>query len=204
MQHHAGRSRRRHVALLIETSNAYARGLLQGVVHFIKEHGAWTFHLMEQGRGDAPPKWLERWDGDGIIARIETPRIARAVLRCRVPAVDVSAARLVPSLPWVETDDAAIAKLAITLLTERGFKNLAFCGDPHFNWSLWRQQHFCSVALPRFSRKPPPSSTPAAVRGSCWARCSNEPDWSERFSLTAARLSATTASPFGERLNRSR
>jgi LacI family transcriptional regulator len=135
-------SRRRQVALLIETSNAYARGLLQGVVHYIREHRPWSFHLMEQGRGDDPPDWLERWPGDGIIARIETPRIARAVVKSGLPAVDVSAARLVPSLPWVETDDEQIARLAAEHLLERGFKHFAYCGDARFNWSVWREQHF--------------------------------------------------------------
>jgi LacI family transcriptional regulator len=134
--------RRRQVALLIETSNAYARGLLQGVVHYIREHEPWSFHLMEQGRGDDPPAWLENWKGDGIIARIETPRIARAVVRAALPTVDVSAARLVPELPWVETDDGQIARLAAAHLLERGFKHFAFCGDARFNWSLWREEHF--------------------------------------------------------------
>ncbi|MEO7415140.1 MAG: DNA-binding transcriptional regulator [Opitutaceae bacterium] len=133
---------RRQVALLIETSNAYARGLLQGVVHYIREHQPWSFHLIEQGRGDDPPAWLEQWHGDGIIARIETPRIARAVVRAGVPAVDMSAARLVPTLPWVETDDEQIAKLASEHLLERGFKNFGFCGDARFNWSVWREKHF--------------------------------------------------------------
>ena len=117
--------RRRQVAILIETSNAYARGLLQGVVHYIREHRPWSFHLMEQGRGDDPPPWLAGWDGDGIIARIETPRIARAVVKTGLPAVDLSAARLVPTLPWVETDDEEIAQLAAEHLLERGFKRFA-------------------------------------------------------------------------------
>ncbi|MBC7365206.1 MAG: DNA-binding transcriptional regulator [Undibacterium sp.] len=134
--------RRRQVALLIETSNAYARGLLQGVVHYIREHQPWSFHLMEQGRGDDPPAWLEGWKGDGIIARIETPRIAAAVMKTGLPAVDLSAARLVPALPWVETDDAEIARLAAEHLLERGFRNFAFCGEARFNWSVWREQHF--------------------------------------------------------------
>ncbi len=134
--------RRRQVALLIETSNDYARGLLQGIVHYIREHQPWSFHLMEQGRGDDPPPWLDRWKGDGIIARIETPRIARAVVRAGLPAVDVSAARLVPELPWVETDDAQISRLAAEHLLERGFKNFAYCGDARFNWSVWRESHF--------------------------------------------------------------
>lgn len=136
-------ARRRQVALLIETSNAYARGLLQGVVHYIREHQPWSFHLMEQGRGDDPPAWLAAWKGDGIIARIETPRIAQAVVRAGLPAVDVSAARLVPALPWVETDDEQIARLAAEHLLERGFKQFAFCGDARFKWSAWREEHFC-------------------------------------------------------------
>jgi LacI family transcriptional regulator len=132
------------VALLIESSNAYARGLLQGVVHYIREHQPWSFHLMEQGRGDDPPPWLANWEGDGIIARIETPRIARAVVRTKLPAVDLSAARLVPSLPWVETDDERIAGLAAEHLLERGFKHFGFCGDSRFNWSRWRGNHFAA------------------------------------------------------------
>ncbi len=138
--------RRRQVALLIETSNAYARGLLQGIVHYIREHQPWSFHLMEQGRGDDPPAWLENWKGDGIIARIETPRIAQAVVHAGLPTVDVSAARLVPELPWVETDDEQIARLAVEHLSERGFKHVAFCGDERFNWSVWREKHFCTWA----------------------------------------------------------
>ena len=139
-------SRRRQVALLIETSNAYGRGLLQGIVHYIREHQPWSFYLMEQGRGDDPPAWLENWKGDGIIARIETPRIASVVTHAGLPTVDVSAARLVPELPWVETDDQEIARLAVEHLLERGFKHFAFCGDARFNWSVWREKYFCAHA----------------------------------------------------------
>lgn len=139
-------SRRRQVALLIETSNAYARGLLQGVVHYIREHQPWSFYLMEQGRGDDPPAWLETWKGDGIIARIETPRIASVVMHAGLPTVDVSAARLVPELPWVETNDTEIARLGLEHLLERGFKHVAFCGDARFNWSVWRENAFVAQA----------------------------------------------------------
>ena len=132
----------RKVALLIETSNAYARGLLRGVVTYIREHRPWSLYLAEHGRGDEPPGWLKDWNGDGIIARIENPAIARALRDVKVPVVDVSAARLIPSLPWVETDDAAIAQAAFEHLRERGFRNFAYCGDPRFNWSTWRGEHF--------------------------------------------------------------
>lgn len=136
----------RRVALLIETSNAYARGLLRGVISYIREQKPWSIYLAEHGRGDRPPAWLNGWNGDGIIARIETPAIANALRHLRVPIVDVSAARLIPSLPWFETDDAAFAQLAFEHLRERGFKHFAFCGDPSFNWSEWRSDHFSRAA----------------------------------------------------------
>ncbi|MBN8248934.1 MAG: xylose operon transcription regulator XylR, partial [Verrucomicrobia bacterium] len=69
----------RKVALLIETSNAYARELLHGVRAWLREHGPWTLWLAEAGRGEDPPAWVRDWRGDGIIARIETPAVARAV-----------------------------------------------------------------------------------------------------------------------------
>ncbi|HXG62980.1 MAG TPA: DNA-binding transcriptional regulator [Planctomycetota bacterium] len=138
--------RRRAVALLVETSNAYARGVLAGIVAYVRGHEPWSLHLPELGRGDTPPAWLARWRGDGIIARIETPEIARAVARTGLPVVDVSAGRHLPSAPWVETDDREIARLAVEHLLERGFRTLGYCGDPRFNWSRWREEHFARRA----------------------------------------------------------
>ena len=133
---------RRSVALLVETSNSYARGILEGVVDYVRQHEGWSIFLPEQERGGSPPAWLSRWKGDGIIARIETEEIARTMRRTGLPIVDVSAARHLPDIPWVETDDEAIARIGVDHLVERGFRHLAFCGDPGFNWSVWRKQNF--------------------------------------------------------------
>lgn len=130
------------VALLIETSNAYARGLLRGVVSYVREHRSWSLYLSEHNRGDQPPKWLAHWDGHGIIARIENNAIASALRDVQLPIVDVSAARLLPSLPWFETDDGAIAHIAAEHLMERGFKRFGYAGDARFKWSNWRCEHF--------------------------------------------------------------
>jgi len=130
------------VALLVETSNAYARGLMDGIVAYQREHELWSIYVGEQERGARPPAWLRNWKGDGIIARIETEAIAAVVRRMRVPTVDVSAARKVRNIPWVETDDRELARLAARHLIDRGFRSLAYCGEPHFNWSRWREQHF--------------------------------------------------------------
>lgn len=130
------------MALLIETSNAYARGLLQGIVGYLREHRRWSLNLSEHNRGDRAPAWISKWDGDGIIARVENAAIAEALQGLEMPIVDVSAARLIPALPWFETDDGAVANLAAEHLLERGFRNFAYAGDSRFNWSRWRQEHF--------------------------------------------------------------
>jgi LacI family transcriptional regulator len=137
----------RSVALLLETSNAYSRGLLDGIIGFVQQHRRWSVYLPEQERGADPPEWLRRWKGDGIIARIETHEIARAVRATRLPVVDVSAGRFIEEIPWLETDDQKIASLAADHLLQRGFRNLAFCADPGFQWSVLREQQFAkSVA----------------------------------------------------------
>jgi len=130
------------VALLMETSNSCARALLRGIVSYIREHRPWSLYLSEHNRGDQPPRWLDHWKGQGIIARIENAAIADALRRVNVPIVDVSAARLIRSLAWFETDDGAIAHLAAEHLLERGFKNFAYAADERFNWSNWRCEHF--------------------------------------------------------------
>lgn len=133
---------KRSVALLVETSNEYARGILRGVLRYQQEHERWTIDLPEQHRGADPPMWIRRYQGHGIIARIETGAIARAVRAAKLPTVDVSAARHLPGVPWVETDDSAIAKLAVEHLLAKGLNHLAFCGELAFNWAKWRRDAF--------------------------------------------------------------
>ncbi len=128
------------VALLIETSNAYARGLLRGIYSFAREHGSWATFLPEHSRGELPSDVLDGWQGDGIIARIENERIAEIVAKRKLPVVDVSATRALPDVPWVETHDESIAQLAIDHLRERGFRHFAFCGDDRFAWSRYRRE----------------------------------------------------------------
>ncbi|MFK7692044.1 substrate-binding domain-containing protein [Paenibacillus sp. HJGM_3] len=141
-----GAFRSRHVALLIETSNEYARGLLRGIRSYIREHKPWSLYMGEMSRDQADLSWLHGWSGDGIIARIENAEIADRVRELGLPAVDLSARRLLPELPCVETDDEAIAKLAFSHLAEKGFTHFAYCGDGRFAWSKQRQDHFIRIA----------------------------------------------------------
>lgn len=132
----------RKVALLIETSNAYARDLLHGIRAWQRERGGWTLRLSEQGRGAGVPDWLGDWRGDGVIARVESPAIATALRRRGLPVVDVSAALPEPVFPRVVTDSEAATRLAFEHLRERGFEHFAYCGDGRFHWARQRGEFF--------------------------------------------------------------
>jgi hypothetical protein len=67
-----------NVALLFETTNAYARSLLLGIGDYALGHGPWRLHCAEPGRDEEPPGWVTRWKGDGIIVRGDNKAMARA------------------------------------------------------------------------------------------------------------------------------
>jgi LacI family transcriptional regulator len=169
---------------MVETSNEYARGLLHGIRAYIREHGHWDIDLDEHGRGESTT-WLRDWRGDGVIARIENARIAAEVLATGLPCVDLSAARQVPGIPWVETDDAAIARLAFDHLKERGLRHFGFCGVSQFNWSNWRRDHFlqcaaragceCSLFPEPAGPHPPPSHDQELEALAAWLRALPKP-----------------------------
>jgi LacI family transcriptional regulator len=136
---------RPRVALLIESSRAYGRGLLHGIAEYVRLHGPWSIYMAERGLGEAPPTWLQGWEGDGIIARIENRRIARSILDLGVSAVDLRG--LLPDLdvPAIITDDEAVSRLAVAHFVERGFRHFAFCGFAGADYSDARGQSFARL-----------------------------------------------------------
>jgi LacI family transcriptional regulator len=132
----------RKVALLIETSNRYGRDLLYGVRDWMREGERWAIRFTEQGRRAPLPTWLKDWQGDGIIARVDSPQIAAALRRTRLPVVDVSAERFSSEFSRVSIDNGAVARLAAEDLEAKGFSDFAYCGDRRFLWSRQRGVEF--------------------------------------------------------------
>jgi LacI family transcriptional regulator len=139
---HTHRRPRRRVALLIESSRAYGRGLFLGVAKFVRQRHDWSIQSEEWKWTDAPPAWLKHWDGDGVIARIETPAMARLIERLGVPTVDVRGSVQGLRFPLIDTDDQKVAFLAAEHFLERGFRHFAFCGFAGANYSDKRRHWF--------------------------------------------------------------
>ena len=104
------RKRTHHVAILIETSRAYGRGLLDGVARYNRERGNWLTYFVPQGLGDPAPTWLSGWEGDGILARIENRRMARIIEAAGVPVVNLRGTMPNLSFPFIGADNRAVAR----------------------------------------------------------------------------------------------
>lgn len=135
----------RRVALLIEASRGYGRGLLRGIARYARTHDHWSVFYQECRLGDLP-SWLPDWKGDGIIARIESRAMAQSILRKGLPVVDVR--NLLPDLgvPVADTDNRAIVQLAVEVFLRRGFRRVAFCGFKGANYSDTRESHLIEAA----------------------------------------------------------
>jgi LacI family transcriptional regulator len=96
---------------------------------------------------DTVPAWLKNWRGDGIIARIENKRMARAIRSLCVPTVDLRGRVLDPLMPSILTDDEAGARMAAEHLFERGFRHFAYCGFVGTEYSDARSQVFERVII---------------------------------------------------------
>lgn len=111
-----------HVALLIETSRSYGRGVLRGVRRYVSEQGPWSVYLETRALDSHGPPWLKKWRGDGIMTRTGSRALARLVRAARVPAVELRTLRFGGDLPWVGVDNRALGQMVAEHLLERGFR----------------------------------------------------------------------------------
>lgn len=119
-----------HVAVLIETSREYGRGLLRGVARYVRQHGPWSVYFHPRGLESFPPRGLANWRGEGILARVNSRQAAKAVMDARLPTVELRGALADLGLPFVGVDNRAVARLGADHLLQRGLRQFGFCGTP--------------------------------------------------------------------------
>lgn len=156
---------RLQVALLIEASRGFGRQIIQGVARYVAEHEPWSLQLEPRNLDDSPPRWLETWKGDGILVRCDSPRMAAAVLKTGIPAIDLRGGIPEVGLPQVGVDTNPIIDAAVEHFRERGFRHFAWCDffGRRPAWVELRRKRFlkmagkagvsCSVFHPKRSAK---------------------------------------------------
>ncbi len=133
------------VALIIETSNIFGRRILEGITDYLHTTQPWSLFLDESELHTAPPGWLSRWKGDGILCRAMTPSLAAILRRRKIPVIDMNDYDENMGLPRVAADMRAMGHMGAEHLLDRGFRHFAFCGFSHQLWVRQRQQGFCEA-----------------------------------------------------------
>jgi len=138
----------RRVALLMEASRSYERGILRGIASYAQLHGNWQFHRRipyVSGGGAATLEQVRAWKPDGLIIR-EGPELA-TWLGLGLPAVVAPFSEPIAGVCNVRVDDAAVGRMAAEHFLASGFRHLAFCGLDHlFFFSRDRRDSFVSSA----------------------------------------------------------
>lgn len=133
-------NRRREVTLIVENSHVSGRNIVRGIARYNREQMArWLINHEWRNTDVFYPAWLDDWQGDGFIARIESKRILRKIKSFGVPVVDVLGTNRDPEIPLVHVDDGAIAAMAAKHLLDRGFRYFAYVGFAWPSWALRRR-----------------------------------------------------------------
>ena len=119
------------VAVLVDTASTWGRGIISGIHNYSRKQRGWQMFLEPRGVEEAllVPRG---WCGEGIIARIGTPEMARRLRRQKLPVVNVSGIHL-PGVefPRVTNDVGEVARMAVHYFSDRGYKHFAYlslCG----------------------------------------------------------------------------
>lgn len=134
--------KRRRVALLVETSLMYGRELLEGIASYFEQHSNWSLFLDQRELGGAPPAWFAHRHWDGVLTRVTTPRLAAAIRRLKVAAVDLTDRSGNLKMPRILSDHEGIGRLGAEHLLDRSFTQFAFCGYEGEAWSESRLKGF--------------------------------------------------------------
>ncbi len=136
---------RPRVLLMIETSMAFGRGVLDGISRYLVANPPWSVHLDLRDLIVTEPEWLRRWDGDGIITRSATPAMERTLQELKIPTVNLTDIFAGQTLPSVINNHRRIGEVAAEHLIERGFRHFGFCGFNDHHWSMLRREGFESA-----------------------------------------------------------
>lgn len=127
------------VALLIESSRTYGRGILRGIAKYTHVRGQWSCFIEERELHGGFPIWLRHWKGHGIIARIEDQQMAADLAKLGHPIVDVLGNARFENIPAFDTDAGEAARVAADFFLQAGFQHFGFCGYSKIPFSERRQ-----------------------------------------------------------------
>lgn len=135
----------RRIALLIESSTSFGRGLLRGIARYARLNPNWQLFFEPSG-ADESFRLMNRWQPHGMLVRVHNRRMGNRILKAGIPTVDLG--YVIPEMfPWsLSNHQEKVGELAASHLSSCGFSRFAFCGwgprDPSAN--IWESRRLAS------------------------------------------------------------
>ena len=117
----------RRIAIAFPTGVAHLERTLHGVQRYATERGHWSLVISPEAHF-LPVSSLAGWDGDGVIAMINTEDDACVAKSLGVPVVNISGAMEDAGLPRVRVDYRTAGQMAAEHLLDSGFRRFAYYG----------------------------------------------------------------------------
>ena len=122
--------------------------MLRGIVRYASLYGPWQFYFTPGDFAQALPT-MEQWGGTGIIARIETTKVAKAIIASGLPTIALDISQNIPlqvlgdaRMSEIDSDSFNAAVKAAEHLLDIGHHNFAFVGESIRRWSQNREKGF--------------------------------------------------------------
>ncbi len=122
----------------MELADHYDREIVRGVIRFSKTRSDWQ--LFGHGWMFSPLDDLPHWNGDGVIARVESREMAELLASLDVSVIDVAGAYVDYGFQSIQNDDEETGRLVGNYLADRGLRNFAFFGVTDVDWSVARER----------------------------------------------------------------
>ncbi len=132
----------RYIALCFLPGNPHYEQMIEGVLDFARHHGRrWSFLTAPESLNLSLLD-LQGWNGDGVIAGLNTAQEAALAGRVSMPVVNVTGTLARSPVPRISVDNEAIGELAAEHLLGQGHRRLAFYGLEQIAFSRRRQSGY--------------------------------------------------------------
>lgn len=105
--------------------------IIKGIAQHAQEVGNWLIHVEPRGRYDRF-RIPQGWNGDGILARINSKALAQEIMASGLPTVNVSWSPYAGErIARCTVDEQATGRMAAEYFLTAGFKQFGYCGPLH-------------------------------------------------------------------------
>ena len=134
------KKRQRKILLLVESIAHYGRSIIKGIDRYAAQND-WEITYEPRGLEDPLPRWLESWDGDGVISRLGNVNSAKRLQQTGLPIVQLAGNQTSVKVD-VLVHEQLLAKMAADHLLGYGYQQFAYYSYGTSWWSFDRGHVF--------------------------------------------------------------